>query len=120
MVLSFANREPRAWIALLSALDNSGWQACGFDVVHAENETDHSKNGKNACTHDLLLDVMPARSSVPVPYSPSRSPATDEEEFCFMIGKAFLKVGALPERWDEPFIEATRKCAFLTYKPPAA
>ena len=60
MVLSFANRQPQAWIALLSALNASGSQACGFDVVHAENETEHSKSGKNACTLDVLLDLIEA------------------------------------------------------------
>lgn len=113
MVLSFANREPQAWIALLSALDASGWQASGFDVVHAENETDHSKNGKRSCTLDVLLDLIPARSGDRDPYSPSRVPASAEEEFCFAIGKVFLEVGALPEGWDDIFTAEIRNCAFL-------
>ena len=113
MVLSFANRQPQAWIALLSALNASGWQACGFDVVHAENETDHSKNGKNACTLDVLLDLIQARNHDRDPYSPSRVPASTEEEFCFIVGKTFLKVGALREGWETAFTAEIRNSAFL-------
>ena len=119
MVLSFANREPQAWIALLGALDKSGWQACGFDVVHAENETDHSKNGKKACALDVLLDLIPERSCHWERHSPSRVPASAEEEFCFIIGKTFLEVGSLPENWEEDFAESIHNCAFLSYQSSA-
>jgi putative DNA methylase len=114
MVLSFANRDPQAWIALLSALQAADWQACGFDVVHAENETDHSKNGKKACTLDLLLDLIPAKIHVHELYGPTRDPASAEEEFCFIVGAEFLKVGTLSFGWEEHFNKALQSCVFIT------
>jgi adenine-specific DNA methylase len=59
LLLSYANRNPRAWADLFAALQQAGLQSVGHAIVHSENEHDYTKRAVRACTHDLLLDLTP-------------------------------------------------------------
>ena len=121
LVLSFANREPRAWAALLSALDAAGWYAAGFEVVHSENELDHAKAGRRACSLDVILDLVPESILPSERHRPARVSSTDEESYCFKIGDTILRVGNLRGGWRAEFIKGIRACTFQAIAPlPAA
>lgn len=112
MIFSYANRRPEAWIAVFGALDAAGLQACGVTYVHAENETDISKRGVRACTHDLLLDVV--RSDVSARrWRPTSFPPGDEGEFLSLLADGFLKVGRLRSGWRSPLSAALNRLSFL-------
>ena len=113
LVLSFANREPHAWAALLEALQVAGWHAAGFDTVHAENETDHAKAGRRACSLDVLLDLVPNPVTDEAKHRPKRGPASSEEEYCFAIGKHILCIGGLQPTWRADFQQEVRHLAFI-------
>lgn len=121
LVLSFANREPHAWGALLSALQDAGWHAAGFDTVHAENETDHAKAGRRACSLDVLLDLVPRPVALNAKHRPMRAPATSEEEYCFAIGEFILRVGELAGAWRDDLQQAVVGLDFIevTSRRPA-
>jgi adenine-specific DNA methylase len=59
MVLTFHNTDGHAWWALARALGNAGFHVSALAVAHAENETDHSKRGRRAFSHDLVLECRP-------------------------------------------------------------
>lgn len=115
LILSYANRSPDAWVALLRALDTAGFSAVGFEVVHSENELDHSKAGKRACTMDVLVDLILARDGHPVVrHRPSGEPTGDEEAFCRLVGTQALEVGRLGAQWEKRFRTKLAASAFLT------
>lgn len=99
LVLSYANREPGAWIALLAALQNAGFRALGYSVVHSENETDHAKIGRRACTLDVLVDLVADDGSRVYRFRPLHPAANDEEHFCRIAGSYALRVGSLAGEW---------------------
>ncbi len=112
LVFSFANREPRAWIALFEALECAGLQAVGYTVLHSENETDQSKRGVTACTRDLILDLIPASVTDVTTFRPE--PVSDPEGvFVQLVGDAFLRVGSMREEWAERLQEDLRETLFL-------
>ncbi|MGH9228001.1 MAG: hypothetical protein ACRD07_04570 [Acidimicrobiales bacterium] len=113
LVLSFANRDPQAWGALLAAVQRAGWNAAGFDTVHAENETDHAKAGRRACALDVLLDLVPVEVSSDGRYRPERVPRTVEEHYCFAVGEYILQVGRLDGDWRAEMVDRLRKEDFL-------
>jgi len=113
LVLSFANREPDAWIALLEALQAAGWHAAGFDAVHSENETDHAKVGRRTCSLDVLLDLVPNPIDSAAKYRPPRVPATIEENYCFAIGEHIVHVGSLAPGWSAEFLRVLSHHPFL-------
>ena len=113
LVLSYANQFPAAWVALFSALQAAGLRAAGYSVVHSENETDHSKAGRRACTLDVLIDVVAAGGAQVIRYQPSGEPGGDEEAFCRAVGRWALKIGRLKEGWSEGFTSELRECDFL-------
>lgn len=114
LVLSYANRYPGAWVALFNALQAAGFQAAGYTVVHSENETDHAKAGRRACTLDVLIDVVPLDGGRVVHHQPAGSPANDEEKFCRIVGAHALRIGTLSPDWAESFTTAARATAFLS------
>jgi hypothetical protein len=83
-------------------------------VVHSENETDHAKAGRRACTLDVLIDVVPLDSRRVVRHQPAGAAANDEEEFCRLVGISALRIGSLPPGWAETFTAAVRSTAFLS------
>jgi adenine-specific DNA methylase len=114
LVLSYANREPVAWVALLSALDEAGFRAVGYEIVHSENETDHAKSGRRACNLDVLLDLVPAGDQFLRRHSPSGKPKGDEETYCRIVGAQALEVGRLAPGWETSLRDKLHASPFLT------
>lgn len=59
IILSYHNRELRAWEALTSALRANGLRLRGAAVVLAESANDHSKRGTRAQLYDAILELEP-------------------------------------------------------------
>ena len=113
LVLSYANRNPAAWVALFNALQNADFRAVGYNVVHSENETDHAKAGRRACTRDLLVDLVKA-CDTPLRRHRPKPPTEDAEElYCELVGSWALRVGSLPSDWSAAFETAAKASAFL-------
>jgi adenine-specific DNA methylase len=117
LVFSYANRDPLAWVALFRALEEAGFRALGYAVVHSENETDYAKRDVRACTKDFLMELVPSDDwSV----EQSRSDADDEEgEFLRCVGHTFLQIGSLRSGWASDLEARLRATAFLS-SPSAA
>ena len=113
LILSYANREPSAWVALFSALQQAGFEGIGYTVVHSENETDHAKAGRRACNLDVLIDLVPAAARRMRGYQPTATRSGDEEAFCRIVGRSALSIGRLRPGWDQGFVESLRQCAFI-------
>ncbi len=113
MVLSYANRHAGAWVALINALTAAGFVTAGYTVVHSENESDHAKLGKRACTLDILVDLVPSTDRVVEQHRPSGRPTTDEERFCRLVGEQLLDIGHLGEGWSEPFTHTLNGSTFV-------
>lgn len=102
LVLSYANREAAAWAALFGALQSAGFRTIGYQVVHAENDADHSKKERRTCNLDVILDLVVADHRSIVRFAPPKAPSgTDEDQFCQMLGKFALQVGSLAGPWRE-------------------
>lgn len=113
LVLSYANRLPAAWVALFSALERAGFRAVGFTVVHSENESDHAKAGRRACTLDVLVDLVPADAGPVSTYAPSGEPMSAEERFCRLVGSWALRIGTLGFGWEAELTRQLNAAAFL-------
>ncbi|MFF0613193.1 hypothetical protein ACFYUD_31455 [Nocardia tengchongensis] len=102
LVLSYANRDPAAWVALFSALQAAGFTAIGFQVVHAENDVDHAKAHRRACNLDLILDLVVADDRPLEKFAAQGSQArTEEDDFCRTLGRIALQIGSLKGPWRE-------------------
>lgn len=112
LVLSFANRDPKAWAALIAALDSAGWQFSGFDVVHAENETDHAKRGRRSCNLDVIVDLTPTRPKRR--HRPRWNPVSAEQQFCFAVGRHLWDIGRLRAGWRQRLAEDLESEPFLS------
>lgn len=113
VVLSYANRYPAAWVALFNALQGAGFRTIGYTVIQSENETDHAKTGRRACTMDVLIDLVKAdRTSIRC-HQPRDEPAGDEDEFCRIVGNWGLRVGALEDGWETEFESQVKATSFL-------
>jgi adenine-specific DNA methylase len=55
-VITYHNSSGRAWWALSRALGGAGFHVHALAVAHAENESDHSKRGRRAFSHDLVIE----------------------------------------------------------------
>lgn len=113
LVLSYANREPGAWIALLAALQSAGFRALGYSVVHSENETDHAKVGRRACTLDVLIDLIIYDGSPVYRFRPLHPATSDEERFCRIAGSYALQVGSLDGDWRAALRSELSSAPFL-------
>lgn len=112
LIFSYANRDPRAWVQLLEALQSAGLRAAGCTIVHSENETDHAKRNVRACTRDLLLDLVPVSSLAVAKHQPTVGDSA-EEKFLGIIAEYVLNVGQLVGNWQEEFFEAAASAEFL-------
>ncbi len=65
LVLTFHNKDMRAWSALANALRTAGFRVVGIATVSAENATDHSKRGKESFLCDLVIECVPRRPGRP-------------------------------------------------------
>lgn len=105
LVFSYANHEPRAWLALFAALQKAGFWAVACVSVHSENETDFKKRGIRSCTEDLLLELSPVPGEVD---APRRAGAAPEGPFMAAVTDLFLRVGRLDEGWEADALDALR------------
>ncbi len=112
LIFSYANRDPRAWVDLLDALQSAGLQAVGCTVVHSENETDHAKRNVRACTLDLILDLVPISKRKVVQHRPVLGHGPEEEFLGIVIGYVF-SVGKLRDGWQDEFLSAAAQAEFL-------
>ena len=113
LIFSYANRTPSAWVALFAALQQAGLRACGCEIVHSENETDHAKRGVRACTLDLILDLTPAGPAPLRPHPPNAHVCSEEADFLRTVAATFLKVGGLDGDWRTQFLAELRNSSFL-------
>lgn len=65
LILTFHNKDMRAWISLGNALRTAGFRVVGLATVSAENGADHSKRGKESFLCDLVIECIPRRSGRP-------------------------------------------------------
>jgi putative DNA methylase len=63
LLLTYANRDLRAWSDLFQSFNDAGFFVQGVASVHAENETDASKRGRRSCCHDMVLDLTACRAT---------------------------------------------------------
>jgi hypothetical protein len=71
-------------------------RACGYLVVHSENESDVVKRGVRACTLDLIMDLIPkSERLLPTQWKPTSLPMTDEGTFLGIVGETFSKLAVL-------------------------
>jgi adenine-specific DNA methylase len=115
LVISFANRDPDAWTDLFQSLIDSGFESCGFGLVHSENETDHSKRGTKSCTMDLVLDLVHSENQ-PNKWDGSIEPKTEQEQYLNLIGSPFIKYvkPGVDENWEEDFMDTIEGCDFIS------
>jgi adenine-specific DNA methylase len=113
LVLSYANREPLAWIELLNGFQRAGFRAVGYTIVHSENETDHAKRGVRACNLDLIMDLVPQGGAPTEKWHAQEVGNSPEAEFLGIVGSAFLDVGALHPGWETSIISRLGSSRFL-------
>lgn len=113
LIVSYANRDPDAWVALFSALQNARFRAVGCEVVPSENDVDHAKSGKRACTLDVLIDLVPAGVSRVYQHHPGNSLDGDEADYCRLVGDHALRIGHLAGEWALELVAALRATRFL-------
>jgi putative DNA methylase len=113
LLFSFANRDPRAWIELIGALDAAGLRAVGAEMVHSENESDLAKRNGRACTLDLILDLAPRGGPAIEPHHP-KIVDSDEGRFLATVAEQVLLIGALPKAWADGFRKQLEGEAFLS------
>jgi adenine-specific DNA methylase len=113
LIFSYANRVPAAWSAVLDALQDAGFQALGYAVLHSENEMDVAKRGVRACTMDLLMDLVPSGCGVLETWVPHGVPSTPEGYFLQVVASTFMKVGKLARSDLSDFEEQLAASVFL-------
>jgi hypothetical protein len=96
LVFSYANHEPRAWVALFAALQRAGFSAVTCVSVHSENETDFKKRGVRSCTEDLLMEL----STEPFAESGEMSGDVPDDLFILAVMRLFGQVGFLNDEWE--------------------
>ncbi len=112
LILSYANRQPEAWIDLFAALQLAGFWGVNYAIVHSENETDHAKRGIRACALDLMMELSPRPAQAPL----LRSKVTasgPETDYLQIIGETCLEIGRFKCGWHVPFAEALKAMPFL-------
>jgi len=59
LILTFHNKDMKAWRALSQALYRAGFDVVALAAVAAENADDHSKRGKESFLSDLVIECRP-------------------------------------------------------------
>ena len=59
LVLTFHNKNMKAWKALSQALFRASFDVVALAAVAAENDSDHSKRGKESLLSDLVIECRP-------------------------------------------------------------
>jgi adenine-specific DNA methylase len=112
LILSYANREPDAWVDLFSALQTARFRGLGYSIVHSENETDHAKRGVRACALDLIMELTPQLDFAVIQSRPQSTLDGAEVEFLTVVGDTFLRLGKL-DNWEADFVRALKASRFL-------
>lgn len=112
LIFSYANRDPSAWVSLISALGLAGLRASGAEILHSENETDQAKRNVRACSLDLIIDLVPAGNLPLNVHRPHDEPG-DEGEFLKIVASYVLRIGALPVDWEHGFRSDVSSTTFL-------
>jgi adenine-specific DNA methylase len=114
LILTFANRDPLAWLSLAKALKDSGFEVVGYSIVRAENEMDHVKRGTRACNMNLIVDSVPKSTAGTSRWKPrSTKRPSAEREFLGLVGNMLLNLGAQDEGWEARFVRELRTTRFL-------
>jgi SAM-dependent methyltransferase len=112
LILSYANRQPEAWIDLFAALEVAGFCGVNYAIVHSENETDHAKRGIRACALDLMIELSP--HPAPAPRLRSKVTASGPEaDYLRTVGDMCLEIGRLQSGWHVSFAQALKATPFL-------
>lgn len=114
LIFTYANRDPDAWIDLISALNSAGLEVCGYEILHSDNETDHAKRNVRACSLDLVVDAVADTSETREKWVPTRDPSSSEEEYLHVVGATLLQLGSLPDRWEESLRKRLSSTSFLS------
>jgi putative DNA methylase len=103
LLVTFANRETVAWIALFDALRDAGFHACGYEIVRSDADNDHAKRNGRACTMDLILDLVPAHDLQNAAIHRAQFTDSGEATFLIVTGEAALNAisPAPPANWRE-------------------
>ncbi len=112
LILSYANRNPDAWVALVGALSEAGFTAVGYTFATSENESDHAKRGRRAATADVLLDLVSSPASVEQ-YKPETEALTDQVDFITTIGAWLLRIGHLSPGWESTMRKELSRATFI-------
>jgi adenine-specific DNA methylase len=104
LIFSYANHEPRAWLALFTALQSAGFSSVACVSVHSENERDFKKRNVQSCNEDLLMELRPgtSRQDGLVLGDLSATP------FMEAVASIFTRVGSLPQGWRDDALGALR------------
>lgn len=113
LILSYANRDPRAWADLFSALQSAGFRALGHVAVLSENDKDFPKRKVRACRMDLIMELVPASNRERISYVPSARPRSAEGDYLDVVARTFMNVGKLTDGWEADFLRKCRSCRFL-------
>lgn len=110
MIISFANRDPEAWVALVGALADTGFHVAGYTWVHAENEVDHVKRGRCSATLDMLIDLVAVVTDEV--HRPARVGTSEQETFLDRVGTWLTRVHHLDDGWEECMRNDLRQLPF--------
>lgn len=115
LALSFANRNPHAWADCLAALQDAGFHASGFAILHSENECDHVKRGRRAGSLNLLMVLEPEEKGggLRVAGTPESSNGGDEYRFLTVVTEYFRRVGRLEGQWEDSLRTELAACDYL-------
>jgi SAM-dependent methyltransferase len=111
LILSYANRQPEAWIDLFAALQLAGFWGVNYAIVHSQNETDHAKRGIRACALDLMMELSP-RAATPL-LRPKVTVSGPEADYLRTVGEKCLEIGRLQSGWHVSFAQALKETPFL-------
>lgn len=112
LILSYANREPQAWVSLIGALHDAGFRAVGVVAVMAENETDHAKTNRRAATYDLIIDVVSDDNSSIQQYR-DVTDQTAQGRFLNLVADWVMQIGALEDGWEAQMRGALSDAEFI-------
>ena len=120
LILTYANRDPRAWSELFQALQKAGFFVHGVASVHSENELDVVKRNRRTCSHDVVLDLT---KTIATASKQTKSLATiketSEADFVSKIANVALRQGRDEIRnYDQTLAKAISHHRFLRMVQP--
>jgi hypothetical protein len=101
LLLTFANREPGAWIALFRALREAELFAQGYEIVVSDATLDHAKRSPSSASMDIILDLSTCEDNSRV-HRPRAKRRRGQARFLATAGEAFLRVVSRdpPDGWE--------------------